>query len=70
MVFQPFMEMIGQTVIILGNGHTDTSSNPEQGSLGFTFMLMPVGKAWIHLLPPAIIGQTKLFNVGMTTSPR
>ena len=33
------------TVIILGNGHSDTNSNPEKGCFCLTFVLSPsIGK--------------------------
>ena len=31
-------------VTIIGNGHSDLSSNPDQGCLHFYIMLIPLGK--------------------------
>ena len=39
----------GIMVIVVGNGHGDTSSNPEQEWLHFHIALIPLGKVWIQL---------------------
>ena len=36
-------------VIVVGNGHGDTSSNPGQGLIAFHVALIPLGKVWIQL---------------------
>ena len=42
-------------VIVVGNGHCDTSSNPGR-NIAFHIALMPLGKAMnLIILPPAII---------------
>ena len=39
----------GVVVIVIGNGHGDTSSNPGRDWLHFTIALIPLGKVWIQL---------------------
>ena len=34
----------GVMVIVVGNGHSDTSSNPGQGLIAFHIALIPLGK--------------------------
>ena len=36
-------------VIVVGNGHGDTSSNPGRDWLHFHIALIPLGKVWIQL---------------------
>ena len=43
-------------VIVIGNGINDLSSNPGQGYL-FQFMQTLLGKAWIHLFSPPVMGK-------------
>ena len=56
-------------VIVVGNGHGDTSSNPGRDSLHCTNTL---GKGMNPIiLPPAmgkIVGQTRFFSLGEATS--
>ena len=35
---------------VVGNGHDQTSSNPEQGCLYFHIALIHLGKVWIQLI--------------------
>ena len=39
----------GVMVIVVGNGHGDTSSNPGRDWLHFHIVLIPLGKVWIQL---------------------
>ena len=39
----------GASVIVVGNGHGDTSSNPGGDWLHFHVALIPLGKVWIQL---------------------
>ena len=39
----------GVMVIVVGNGHGDTSSNPGGDRLHFHISLIPLGKIWIQL---------------------
>ena len=39
-------------VIVVGNGHGDSSSNPGQEWLHFHIALIPLGKVWIQLFSP------------------
>ena len=47
----------GITIIIIGNGFGEASSNQRQGC--FHFEIMPLGKAWIHLF---LLEQTEHFH--------
>ena len=38
----------GVMVIVIGNGHSDTSSNPRRDWLHFHIALIPLGKVWIQ----------------------
>ena len=40
----------GVIVIVVGNEHGDTSSNPGRDLLHFHIALIPLGKVWIQLL--------------------
>ena len=42
---------LGVMVIVVGNGHGDTSSNPARDWLHFHMALIPFGKVWIQLFP-------------------
>ena len=39
----------GVMVIVVGNWHGDTSSNPGQWLISFHIALIPLGKVWIQL---------------------
>ena len=56
----------GVMVIVTGIGHGDTSSNP--GLIAFHIALIPLGKVWIQLFSPQLVGQTRFFSLGEATS--
>ena len=39
----------GVMVIVVGNGHSNTSSNPGRDPIPFHIALIPLGKVWIQL---------------------
>ena len=43
----------GVMVIVVGNGHSDTSSNPGR-DIAFHITLIPLGKVWIQLFSPQL----------------
>ena len=56
--FSKFVGALNITVIIIENGTDDLTSNPGQ-----YFVLMPLGKAWIHITSYGkIVGLAKLGN--------
>ena len=59
----------GVMVIVIGNRHGDPWSNPGRGCLCFTFMLMPLGKQWIHEADWAgwVVIHTEFFRVNEET---
>ena len=61
----------GVVIIVVGNGHGDTSSNPGRDWLHFTLHLYPwKGMNPIILLPAMgkIVEQTRFFSLGYATS--
>ena len=61
----------GVMVIVAGNGHDDTSSNPGQDWLYFHIALILLGKIWIQLFSPHLWGNSRadwFFSLGETTS--
>ena len=54
------IEVSGLIVIVLRNGHSNPGSNPGRDCLYFTFMLMPFGKAWIHLFCPQLSANNRV----------
>ena len=57
-------------VIVLGNGHVDTSSNPGPDCISHSTNTLGKGMNSI-ILPPAmgkIVGQTRFFSLGEATS--
>ena len=44
----------GVMVIVVGNGHGDTSSNPGRDNITFHIALIPLGKLWIQLFSPQL----------------
>ena len=61
----------GVMVIVAGNGHDDTSSNPGRDWLHFHIALIPLGKVWIQLFSFQLwvnSRQTRFFSLGEATS--
>ena len=55
----------GVMVIVVWNGHGDTSSNPGRDWLHFHIALIPLGKVWIQLFSLQLwVGQTRFFSLG------
>ena len=58
----------GVMVIVVGNRHGDTSSNPGRDWLHFIIALILLGKIWIQLFYGQIVGQTEFFSLGEATN--
>ena len=64
------MQECGVMVIVIGNGHCDTSSNPGRDCISHNTNTLGKGMNPI-ILPPAmgkIVGQTRFFSLGEATS--
>ena len=58
-----------EMVAVIENGRSDTSSNPEQGCMYFHIVLIAY-ESNNYPSRYGLIGQTRLFNLGMTTGLR
>ena len=56
-----YIEILGGAcdvmVIVVGNGHGDTSSNPGRDWLHFTWALIPLGKGMNSIILPPAMGK-------------